>query len=123
MAIRATDLVRTRLIFANEHARADVRLWTIWGLERTILLWGPRTTSSTGSGLETLTDCARTELTVTGNLLHRWHRVNRHAERLAVDYRPGLILGLRVRAGRGSSDPDPACPTGAGAVQLAQAPA
>ena len=28
-----------KLIFANEHARADVRLWPIWGLARTILLW------------------------------------------------------------------------------------
>ena len=25
------------MIFANEHARADVRLWILWGLERTIL--------------------------------------------------------------------------------------
>ena len=30
--------VPKELIFANEHARADVRLWTLWGLERTILL-------------------------------------------------------------------------------------
>ena len=68
---------------------------------------------------------------MTGNLLHSWHRVNRHAERLAVDYRQGLILGLRVAQTRTApavaqvrgSDPEPACLTGAGAVKLAQTPA